>query len=256
MGFLINWNVCNIDSIDINFLENRMSLSHLVSRIGNLLLEVGWSLLIGKNTWIDWNNSPLDNIIKALLKKIQWNCRAYWKWTILLWNNWLYYRAIFNRFLFVSSHLKVAERRGLLFIFFLIHWKTTEWRSLFLFRLFVHFETTKRRLLFSWFFLILLRISHFKSSKWSSCTFTKGRFFRFICLSFNRILSSHFKRAKSRNTWSLILFFGIWLNLFNSWFITSKSLIDSIACLYFLLIIICLHWSLHEMFHCFLQTWI
>jgi len=226
-----------------------MSLSLLISRIWDFLLEICWSLLIGKNTWVDWNNTSLNNIIKTLLEKIQLISCTNRKLTILL-NNRLYHRTTFHRLLLCLIHLKAAKRR-LFLSWFLIHWKTTKRRLLFSWLL-IHWKTTKRWLILSWLFRILLSIAHFKSSERSSSTFTKRWFFRFFWLFLSSWLRSHFKRAKSRNTRTLILFNFFLFNFFNSWPVTSKSIIDSITFFNFLLVIICLHWSLHEMLHCFL----
>lgn len=68
LSFLVNWNILCIDCVNVNLLENRMSLSSLVSGIWDFLLEISWSLLIGD--LVDWNNSSLDNIVKTLLEKI------------------------------------------------------------------------------------------------------------------------------------------------------------------------------------------
>lgn len=219
-----------------------MSCSHLVSCIWDFLLEVGRSLLVRDYAWVDWNDTSLDHVVEALLEEIQRNCVADGAYSISADDRLGDWTAFF-----FFSHLKSTES-CLSFLWFFIHWKTTKWRF-WLFLFLVHLKASERWFLFR--FCIFWLITHFEWSKWPSLFLPKRRSFFPRCLSRTLV---HFICSKAWSAWLLNNIFL--LDLFYRWFITCKRCIYCITCFYLLLVIICLHGSLNEMFHGFLQAWV
>ena len=111
LSLLINWYHGWVNCIQINFLEYWMPLTLSILFIRNFLNKISWTMLVRKNTRVDWKNTLVNNVVKALLEHIEWEA----------WGNGLFSIRCFNWF----------DNRTIIFVRFLPHFKITKWRLLF-----------------------------------------------------------------------------------------------------------------------------